>query len=92
MAVDYYECHITFIGQDRTTIEQTVRNCGWKFSAIDGDPTLGNKVFEYATKHYPKTKKLEEIILEMDAVANKLAENSAVLRQKIELIVYDTKK
>ncbi len=89
----YYECHITFTG-NMERIKLRVEKTGWKFSCIDGDPTLGDGARAYATKHYNSRCKLEKVVQEMNEVARNLTlfeQDIDVVRQKVELIVYDTK-
>lgn len=98
----YYECHITFMmpgvtaGDTRAWLE---KNTGWLFSAIDGDPVLGPGRKCYLTKHYPASAHTSHTVSESEEVKRKMGKvadfirgaNIEVLRQKIELVVYDTK-
>lgn len=73
------------------TIQGTVESLGWKFSKIDGDPTLENGVKCYATKHYNKKYSLSLII---DVVAETSQEinrfcGAEILREKVQLVVHD---
>jgi hypothetical protein len=89
----YYECHITLRGQPQR-LKELVESYGWKFSAIDGDPVLGAGVLCYATKHFNTRHPESDVIREMNSVAAELAGKSLVeevVRQKVELVVYDTK-
>ncbi len=86
-----YECHITLYG-DRKAIEKKVKalHLDWHFSAIDGDPDLGEGVKCYLTKHYSEVHKLEAIISQMTTVANYLKGfDLCPIRKKIEVIIYD---
>lgn len=89
----YYECHITMRGDPefiRPLVESSVT--GWKFSAIDGDPVLGNGVLCYATSHFPVRLSQDVVVEKMNFVAHCLSQQGAeVIRQKVELVVYDTK-
>ena len=78
---------------DATQIEQLVKASGWFFSKIDNDPLLGTGTKCYATKHFPITMHLDNIILTTKLVASKYAsfDGCKVIRRKIEKIVYDTK-
>ncbi len=90
-----YECHITIESPKtyKTTLGILVEALGWKFSAIDGDPTLGDGVKYYATNHYKASKNVLDVIEEMNNLAMKLMDSKfKVVRQKVELIIYDTKR
>lgn len=85
----YYEAHITMLG-DPDKIEPIVKATGWKFSKIDGDPTLGSGIKCYATKHFKATIDKEDVLCMLHLVANTLKNhNSNVIRRKIELVIYD---
>ena len=87
----YYECHITIEG-DKDTSEKLVTHVGWKFSAIDGDPSLGEGVKCYATMHYNNRVPLVEVIDRVQTTANALrAAGLHVVREKVEMVVYDTR-
>jgi hypothetical protein len=91
---EYYECHITMRGNPKD-IKPLVESFNWKFSAIDGDPVLGNGVLCYATRHYNARWQKQSIIDEMRIVAAQLSQKAPVeevLREKVELVVYDTKQ
>lgn len=87
----YWECHITL--KDK----QSAKNCvekviGWKHSQIDGDPQLGDGVKQYATKNFKPTMSVEEVLHELQGSARCLRNwGFPVLREKIELVMYDTK-
>ena len=88
----YYECHITMEMENKGLAERAVKATGWSFSAIDGDPILGKGVKCYATKHFPERKPEEEVLKELNAVGNELADHGInVVRRKIELVLYDTR-
>jgi hypothetical protein len=99
----YYECHITFMMPGGCAAPDTIRylekNTGWRFSQIDGDPVLGPGSKCYLTKHYPASTNTSHATAEADR-AVQLMEKVArfvssaelqVLRQKVELVLFDTK-
>lgn len=87
----YLECHITFIA-DRARGEQACQELSWLFSAIDGDPVLGEGVRCYATRHYNFRRHNPDAIW---ALMQKLRESLEkhygfeVTRCKIELVTHD---
>lgn len=99
----YYECHITFMmpgGQAAPdTVQWLEKNTGWLFSAIDGDPVLGPGRKCYLTKHYPASAHTSHTVAEAEEVKRKMGKvadfvrgtNVDVIRQKIELVIFDTK-
>lgn len=87
----YYECHIT-IGPHHLSSRSLVEAMGWKFSYINGDPSFGEGSREYATQHADARINLEDVKAAMDRDAHILRQNGfPVIRQKVELVVYDTK-
>ena len=88
----YYECHIT-LALTPTCMKQAVESFnGWSYSAIDGDPDLGQTVLCYATRRTSAGRDLQEIIDHMAQVAAGLKLcGGEVLRQKVELVLFDTK-
>jgi len=89
--MNYYEFHITMIG-DPTTIKKHVEDAGWKFSAIDGDPSLGDGVKCYATSHMNSKKSAEQALEHLQNTAGVLRSKGCVIvREKIELVIYDTR-
>lgn len=89
---EYYECHITMRGK-REDISPVVESEEWKFSCIDGDPVLGKEIFCYATRHYSAVRvPLEEVVMHMNIAALVFHKvGIEIVRQKVELVVYDTK-
>jgi hypothetical protein len=90
---EHFESHITLPVTADSPIDkwkEIATKLGWKTSAIDGDPLLGNKVFFYLTKHDTNFD-----ILKFDTFACATlveAETGVVaVRMKIEKIVFDTK-
>lgn len=88
----YYECHITLTPD--SGLKVFVEGLGWKFSQIFGDIILGDdEIFAYATTHYNEKLGEQEVIAEMNHAASMMEKRGfKVLRQKVELVVYDTKK
>lgn len=88
----YYECHITMIGKP-TVIRKSLKESGWKFSKIDGDPDLGKGVKCYATRQFNIKFKVEFILDVLVETALELAKNSGcrILRKKIEVVIYDNR-
>lgn len=85
----YYECHVTMLGMPNN-IKPHVEKLKWKFSAIDGDPTLGDGVKCYATRHYNVKHSEKYVLKELFKIANELSkQNIKVLRRKIERVVFD---
>lgn len=85
----YYECHITMTG-DPMVLRKLVEANSWKFSAIDGDPVLGQGVKCYATMFYNLRRPLRAVTADLHYVADRLREGGAeILRKKIEQVVYD---
>lgn len=93
----YYECHITLESPmtqgAMEGIKKDIEGNMWTFSNIIGDPILGLKAYCYATRHYAASRKLEHVALEMSVVAQSLkVRGYTVVRQKVELVVLDTKE
>lgn len=91
-----YEAHITF---DFAVAEWVKKRhtAKWKFSIIDGDPNLGDKVFCYLTSYDDdpfcllERMKDEIFIVSLHFPRELYDEFGSNLRMKIERIVYDTK-
>jgi len=85
----YFECHVTMNG-DPTMIKPIVETSKWTFSAIDGDPDLGNGVKCYATKQYNERSGLPAAIGAVSVIAEVLQKAGVnVVREKVEMVVYD---
>lgn len=87
---DLYECHITCSRDDAGKVQAVAKHVGWKFSQIDGDPVLGKEVFCYLTTHDDQYvtmyNRMEKAVACLQAVS------VHVVRKKIELTIYDTKR
>jgi len=85
----YYECHITMLG-DPVALKKLVLANSWKFSAIDGDPVMGEGVKCYATMFFNIRRPLRAVKADLNYVADCLREGGAeILRKKVEQVVYD---
>lgn len=90
MTKTYYECHITFEGLSKSASENSVKNIGWKFSAIDGDPVTGPGVKFYATKHFNARKDEEQVKRILFSAAEALEDSgNTVTRRKVERVIFD---
>lgn len=84
-----YECHITTTIGDADAAERIAATFGWKTSEIKRDPVLGDASHFYLTAHDSNYLRLhQKMIMAADDLRNL---GCMVLREKIELIVYDTK-
>lgn len=84
-----YECHITTTVAAAEEGERIAAAHGWKTSEIKRDPVLGDGSHFYLTAHDTNFPRL---LMKMQLAACDLrAAGCAVLREKIEHIVYDTK-
>lgn len=90
--MSYYESHITMLGTPET-LKPLVEEIKWKFSAIDGDPVLGEGIKCYATMHHSAKHTIEDVISYVKAASQALRQkNIKILRSKVELVLYDTKR
>lgn len=84
-----YECHITVHTNDAEKATRCAKELHWKTSQIDGDPVLGQRPFFYLTTHSDNA---PEMFARMGRAVNALEfDGVKVLREKIELIIHDTK-
>lgn len=84
-----YECHITTRVSDAEKITQIIKGQRWKTSEIARDPVLGNATFFYLTAHDDN---IQKMFSRMNAMVEELRRyNITILREKIELIIHDTK-
>lgn len=89
-----FECHITVSTADadkaKFFVEQRMGAVKWKHSEIARDPVLGDDTYFYLTAHATA---YEVMHLEMKYAVRWLGDhNVPVLREKIELIMFDTKE
>ena len=85
-----FECHITIDAPRTTELRQLVELYGWSFSSINGDPLLGQKQYSYATNHFDD--KQVAIDMALDRASYIRARGYAVVRVKVEEIVFDTRR
>lgn len=77
---------------DSRLIRPEVEKRKWKFSAIDGDPVMGEGVKCYATRLYNRRYGQERVQGELVAIAEQLAMlGFTVLRRKVEWVIFDDK-
>lgn len=89
----YYECHITLLCPRKAEEEETrtiTENSGWSFSRIDGDIVEGAGVKCYATIHLKSSVPITDVISAVQVQAKKYLQK-LVIREKVELVVYDTR-
>lgn len=84
-----YELHVTVNVADAKLAEHVAQEHHWKTSQITGDPVLGNKPFFYLTT-YTETEQMAYQKLYSCAQELRMA-GIAVLRAKIEHIIYDVR-
>ncbi|HEY6437744.1 MAG TPA: hypothetical protein VIY47_14230 [Ignavibacteriaceae bacterium] len=84
-----FECHITVSTDHAEAAEIIAKEVHWKTSEIARDPVLGDKNFFYLTTH---TKDYGAMWTRLRNCVI-LLENAEipVIREKIELIIHDTK-
>lgn len=87
-----FEAHITLPIEFAAAVEAWAAEnaAAWKFSKIDGDPLLGAKPHCYLTRHHTQ---YDWLLSNMRYVVTGLMDREGIptLRQKVELIMYDTK-
>ncbi len=93
MTKTYYECHVTIETEHKALVQKVVEKLKWKFSAIDGDPSLGDGVKCYATRHFNARLPADDVVTELHRVAQAIdygcANGAKILRRKVELVIYD---
>lgn len=85
-----FEVHITCFQKDAEAATRVAAAEHWKTSQIAGDPVLGKDTYFYLTTHgadLPRT-------MGRLALASTLLKEAGVevVREKIEVIIYDTKQ
>lgn len=84
-----FECHITVSTDDVEHATTVAKECHWKTSEIARDPVLGDKNFFYLTTH---ARNYTDMWVRLRKAVDMLEYFKVpVLREKIELIVHDTK-
>jgi len=84
-----FECHITVSTEDAEVATLIAKDLHWKTSEIARDPILGDKNFFYLTTHSRDYKDMWTRL--RVAVDHLEVSKIPVIREKIELIVHDTK-
>ena len=84
-----FECHITCALADAKKCETVADRLHWSTSQIERDPVLGKASYFYLTSH---SRDLTEMTTRMRAAVQGLEQLGVqVLREKIEVIIHDTK-
>ena len=90
-----YEVHITMEHvPDKLSLQVFLNSYNWAYIAIDGDPHLGPKIFHDATKHYDADVHDLRYVLQRaeDLIALLTQQGCSVVRHKVELVVFDSRK
>jgi hypothetical protein len=84
-----FECHITVSTKHSEMAAKTAKELHWKTSEIARDPVLGDDTFFYLTTHSDNlpeiTGRMKRCVFALEFI------EVEVLREKIELILHDTK-
>lgn len=84
-----FECHITVSTEYSEKATEIAKLLHWKTSEIARDPILGNDTYFYLTTHAKEFtemwSKLRFCVAHLDTL------QVPIIREKIELIVHDTK-
>lgn len=84
-----FECHITVSTAHAKQAEAVAESNHWKTSEIARDPVLGKDTFFYLTKHADE---YQNLYGHMKMTVGDLQRiGIPILREKIELIMHDTK-
>jgi len=84
-----YESHITIHIKDAELAQVVADGYGWKTSKIAGDITLGKDTYFYLTTHERDLIRMQDKLRDTGTALRAAGLN--VIREKIELIIYDTK-
>lgn len=84
-----FECHITVSTEYADTATKIAKIQHWKTSEIARDPILGNDTYFYLTTHAKDYKDMWDRL--RSCVSTFEDHEIPVIREKIELIVHDTK-
>lgn len=84
-----YESHITVSIKDAELAQRVADAQNWKTSEIKRDITLGDNSYFYLTTHSPDIRLMFRRLEQASASLSAVGVN--VIREKIELIVHDTK-
>jgi len=83
------EIHVTTSTKFAAKAQEIAQTLHWKTSEIARDPVLGNDTFFYLTTHSASVKaaftRLEYCVKQLEEVGVE------VIRQKIEIVIFDTK-
>lgn len=93
----YYECHVTIKCPEEniSALESLIeKDAKWAFSRIEGDIILGEGVKCYATQHFEASMSFMEVLEKLRMISKMIAfyGEVEVIREKIELVMYDTKQ
>jgi len=84
-----FECHITVSTDHAEVATQVAKSEHWKTSEIARDPILGDKNYFYLTTH---SASYDSMWKRLRKAVDSLEEAKIpIIREKIELIVHDTK-
>lgn len=85
-----YECHITCHLKDGPEADEVARSLSWTTSEIERDPLLGRDSYFYLTTH---DNDIQRMFTRLNLATKTLrAYGVDPVREKIELIIHDTKK
>lgn len=84
-----YESHITVSIKDAEIAQKIADQQKWKTSEIKRDITLGDNSYFYLTTHCPEIRMMFTRLEQTTASLRGMGIN--VIREKIELIIHDTK-
>lgn len=85
-----FECHITCNLADAVAAAAVAEELHWSTSEIERDPVLGKASYFYLTSHDTDLTRMQTRMAA--ARVNLIAAGVPVVREKIEVIIYDTKR